>query len=257
MGDWRTLHLFDSDKYKKEIVPRVKNTSEFLSSVLDKELSTYLLGFSQSQQEIIDEIIAFIAELESDLMFHPSLRQAQQKSIKQQHFEVLKRQYLGQDNFIETHINSIEFLESILTETIFSTVANFNPHLILGKRIFESFVTATKDSVAEELIYPITESEPGSVLNLIDNGIINWLDKEEVERMADDLENVFSTQSKLSHATRYVKEFKVFVQLAYASNLGLISLRNPREEKLSKLRQTPNELQTFIDSNDFKYIITT
>ncbi|MBL3658637.1 hypothetical protein [Fulvivirga sediminis] len=252
MGDWRTLHLFDSNRYKEEVVPAIKDIRNYLSNFLTESRLKWLNGFGSDKDEIIHQTIQFISELNLDLSIHPKLKEIQKQKLNEPYKDYIKRSTSGLDDFRKSKLNAIEFFEFLLSETIFSTVSNFNPYFVLGKRIFESCIETKKNTIAEELTNKIVSHEIGSILDLVDGGIINWLDSNEVKMLHLDLDNIMSSDNE---SEGYVYEFKIFIKWAYENNLGLISLRNPSETYLSQLQKVERDKFVFDKSNNFKSII--
>jgi hypothetical protein len=247
MGDWRTLHLFDKTKYIKEIIPQVRNLDTYLPVFLNEKHSRWLKGFSIPTEEIIKDTIGLTSELDEELSCHPELVKLNQITNKN-----YDNYYSNRENFIRQRQASIEFFEYLIIETIFSSVADFNPHFILGKRMFEGILDAKNNSIAEELTSKITSQNESSILDVIDGGIINWLSAEEVHLLYMDRENIIPLDEE---GIDYVDEFKEFLKYASERNLGLISLRNPRESDLTRLQRNENELMQMTKSLKFKNII--
>ncbi len=239
MGDWRTLHLFDTDRYKTEVVPLIKDTTNYLPNFLTKQRSKWLDDFEISHEEIIKHIAKFISKLNLDLSIHQKLDDIQTRKIEESYQDYIKRSIDEFDQFRLSKQIIIEFYEFLMIETIFSTVSNFNPYFTLGKRLFESCIDAKNNSIAQEVINKIVSHEQGSILDLVDGGIINWLSKDEVELLLSDWDNLFP---KNNNSHQYLSEFKSFLRLAYDHNLGVISLRNPNEEALTKLQNVPQNI---------------
>jgi hypothetical protein len=247
MGDWRTIHLFDKTRYIKEVVPEVRNLEDYLSTFLNEGRSRWLRGFSKPPEDIILDTIKLVSELTEELSYHPELIRLS-KLINKNY----NNYYSHRENFIRQRQASIEFFEYLLLETIFSRVADFNPHFILGKTIFEGCVETTNNSIAEELTSKLTSQDENSILDLIDGGITNWLSKEEVELLHLDRDNVLPSNEE---AVDYVAEFKELIKIAHDRSLGLISLRNPREVELTSLQNNKNEIVNIVRDSNFKYLI--
>lgn len=247
MGDWRTLHLFDKTTYLNEVVPMVRNLDTYLPVFLNENHLSWLDGFSKPPEEIIKETILLVSELDEELSCHPVLIKLNQQTRKN-----YSNCYSHSENFIRQNQSAIEFFEYLLIETLFSTVADFNPYFILGKRLFEGIVETTNNSIAEELTGKLLFHNENSVLDVVDGGIINWLSEEEVTLLHLDSENIMQQNEE---GFDYVKEFKVFIQYAAERNLGLISLRNPSEYDLSQLQKNENEFMQITKSLKFEHII--
>lgn len=252
MGDWRTLHFFNEEKYKEEIVPQVTDIESYLSAFLNDYRLNWVDGYPITREEILRNTITFVSELSSELNIHPYLIEIEKRKAQETYHDFVKRRNQDFDHFFKSKLSVIEFFEFLLIETIFSSVANFNPHFKLGKRLFESLISAKKGSVAEELIRLITTGPNGAVLDLVDGGIMNWLNKEEVELLYLDNENLICQDDKYPG---YVNEFKEFLFMAVNSDCGLISLRNPSEYRLSRLQSKPNENEIQVKESGFKNIL--
>lgn len=251
MGDWRTLHFFDDRKYKEEIAPRVTDIESYLSDFLDEYRLSWLDGY-RDREEVLRNTIAFVPELNAELNIHPALLKIQKRKPDEVYDDFIRRKNRDFEQFFSANQSNLEFFEFILIETIFSSVADFNPHFKLGKWLIESIIGAKKGSIAEELLGLITGSREGGILDLVDGGIINWLSQEEVELLFLDRENIFCKDHKFPG---YLKEFKDFLQMAAKNQCGLITLRNPDEYRLSHLQPSPNPNEAFIKKAGFKNIL--
>jgi hypothetical protein len=247
MGDWRTLHLFDKAKYIKEVVPMVRNFKDFLPVFLNENRSRRLNGFSKPAEEIIAGMSTFVSELSDDLSAHPELTKLCQVTNK--NYDTF---YSKKENFIRQRQDSIELFEYLIIDTIFSSVAYFNPYFVLGKRVFEGFIEVKSNSIAQALTTKITSQNDNSILDVIDGGIINWLSSEEVELLHLDKESILPLNEE---SNNYLDEFKTFLEYAHERNLGLISLRNPRESDLINLKNDPDEIIRIVKNHNFKHII--
>lgn len=252
MGNRRTLHLFDKSKYIKEVVPIVRNLESYLPAFLNEERLRWLGGFSHPIDNVLNDTIKFVSELNEELNIHIELIKINERKNDENYDCFTKRKREEFEGFIRLRQCSIEFFEYLLIETIFSTVVGFNPHFILGKNLFESYIETKKNSISEELTFRITTQHQGAILDLIDGGIINWLSKEEVELLYLDRDNISHSNEE---SIDYVNEFKEFLKMAFERNLGLISLRNPREYDLCKLQNNSNSIENFVRNSNFKYII--
>jgi hypothetical protein len=247
MGDWRTLHLFDKSRYIKEIVPIIKDFDTYLSVFLNEERLRWLNSFSIPSEEILKETTKLVSELIDGLSSHPKLKELSRVKIRN-----IDNYYSHREKFISRRQSSIEFFEYLIIETIFSSVADFNPHFILGKSIFEGCIDTKLNSVAKELSSKLTLQNDDSILDLIDGGIINWLSREDVEMLYLDKENILPCNDESSN---YVNEFKEFLKIAYERNLGLISMRNPRESDLKSLKNSSDEIIKIVRKGNFKHIV--
>lgn len=249
MGDWRTLHLFDKKKYINQVVPKVRNIETYLNDFLTERHTRWLNGFLISKEEIINQTKKLVSELDEELNCHPELIKL--NIVSNKNFD---NYYSHKDEFIRNWQHAIEFFEYIIIETIFSSVADFNPHFLLGKRRFEGSIEVKEKSISLELVSKITSQNESSILDLIDGGIINWLDEEEVKLLYWDRDNI---KPSSIDCVDYIIEFKEFLKYASEKNLGIISLRNPREYELAKLQLKENELVKNIVELNFKSITTT
>jgi hypothetical protein len=247
MGDWRTLHLFDKTKYIKEIVPIIRNLDTYLPVFLNEERWRRLNSFSSPSEEIIKDTNKLVSELDDELSSHPEL--AALSRVKNKNYD---NYYSHREKFISQRQSSIEFFEYLIIETIFSSVADFNPQFILGKTIFEGCVETKLNSIADELTSKITSQNEESILDIIDGGIINWLSKEDVELLYLDKENILSLNDE---SFDYVDEFIEFLKIAFERNLGLISLRNPRVTDLKSLKNSSVEIIKIVRKGNFKHIV--
>jgi hypothetical protein len=247
MGDWRTLHLFDKTKYLHEIVPKVRALENYLTVFLNDKHLSYLKWFNTPIEEIIKKTIKLVSELDDELSCHPEMIKLSQ--IPNKNYENC---YLHVESFIRQTQPSIEFFEYLIIETIFTYVADFNPYFVMGKRIFEGAIETREYSIARELTSKIRSQNKGSILDVIDGGIINWLSKEEVKLLYFDKDSISPSNDE---SFEYVIEFKELLKYASENNLGLISLRNPREYELCHLNINTNGFQNVVKNGNYKYLI--
>jgi hypothetical protein len=246
MGDWRTLHLFDKTKYMEEVVPKIRNLEDYLPSFLNDRHLHWLDGFSKPVDQTMNETIRFVSELNEELRAHPVLTELKKVTNKNR-----DNYYLPLEQFTRQRQTAIEFFEYLVIETIFSTFGNFYPHFILGKRLFEHYIEAKANSIAEELSAKITTQEEDAVLDRIDGGIINWLSKEETALLYMDRDHI---SPEGEEGLAYVAEFKEFLKIAVERNLGLISLRNPSSD-LDRFENGFPDILKAMEHSDFKHIV--
>lgn len=247
MGDWRTLHLFDKTKYMEEVVLVVRDLENYLPSFLNDRHLNWLDGFSRPPERILKDTGTLVSELDAELSIHPVLTELKQIANKQR-----DNYFLPREQFIRQRQVEIEFFEYVLIETIFARFGNFNPHFILGKRLFESCVETTNNSIAQELTARISSTKEDTVLDLIDGGIMNWLSKEETELLYWDRDHIFPVNEENEV---YVTEFKAFLKEAYERNLGLITLRNPVESDLNRFETGFPDLVESVKNASFQYLV--
>src|SRR5690606_15063381 len=109
----------------------------------------------------ISEMLNFSQLLDNNFKTHEILSsiQTRQKAIDELYTDYLKNKYKDEKDFFEEFEGVIDDVNRILTLIIFSECAAFNPHLILGRNIFTGNIIANPNSVAEEILYDITENE--------------------------------------------------------------------------------------------------
>jgi hypothetical protein len=247
MGDWRTLHFFDKTKYINEVVPKVRNIETYLTDFLNEDRTRRLNRFLVPKEEIIKQTKELVSELDEELNYHPILIELNKvKNKKYENYTVHR------DVFIRNNQPAIEFFEFLIIETIFANVADYNPHFLLGKRAFEGSIETENNSISYELLEKIRFQDQCSILDLIDGGIINWLSAEEVQMLHMDEHKIKPSNTE---SLDYVNEFKEFLKYASEKNLGLISLRNPKESDLINLRDDDSNRIEFTKKTTFNYII--
>lgn len=225
MGDWNTLHFFDFDKFQMEVVPQLTNL-EYLQTIVESQIFKYHRRFP-NEQELL-KLIDFIKKFDDDFRTHPLMfdKDIYSRKNDESHYTKDQRVWKHQEEYQAKFINEIDLLSIIIQVKCFENCAFYNPHFILGRRIFTGAVLCKPKSIAEEICYRIMEQE---LLFYNDNlnQIINWVSNEELQLLYLDIENI---QAKEESQQNYINGFKNFIQIAYENKLGFISLSNFREE---------------------------
>jgi hypothetical protein len=239
MGDWNTLHLFDSKKFYKDIVPDLKGEGKlfhiYFNSELGKLLYLYRDGKIPNLELRIDNMIKFCRDLLDDFKRNKVLYdiETRQRKPNEGHSIYIQIKNQNRNDFEKEFGNVIEDLSRILPLIIFSECAMFNPHLILGRRIFSGCVQSKKESLAEICCAKIEHIEVGSAFCTFGSGIMNWLTYEDVNLLMLDRHNL-SPQDKESE--KYFSDFMAFLKIADDNGLGLLSGMNMNEGILKLIK---------------------
>ncbi|MCB9230597.1 MAG: hypothetical protein H6581_02995 [Bacteroidia bacterium] len=236
MGDWNTLHHFNDKIFYAEIVPDLKRNGQLLEKYFNSEFGKYIAYADDNNADRIAEIISFCQFLDKDFKHHKTLFEIQKrtKGKDEDYDSFIVKRNRDEDDFQKANGKIIEDINNILTLIIFSECAAFNPHLILGRRIFTGNVRAKPDSVAEEVIWNFTNRESGSIF-YSSNGLINWVTHDDLQLLWLDKENL---QPADRDSEKYFSDFYKFIEIAVENELGVIAGTNMREDIL-KLIKSP------------------
>jgi len=240
MGDWNTLHHFDDKKFYSQIVPDFKSKGQLIRKYFNSEFGKYIAYGNDKNNERIAEILKFSKLLNESFKVHETLLdiQKREKGINEVYADFIKNRYRDEAEFQNANGHIIEDINHILTLMIFSECAAFNPHLILGRKIFTGNIKAKPKSIAQDIISKFTDNERGSIFyssmsNC--NGFINWLTNEELQILWLDKESIYSRDED---SDKYFSDFCTFIEIALDNNLGVISGTN-MNERILKLIEPP------------------
>lgn len=232
MSDWNTLHFFDDRTFYSKVVPDLKGEGTLLRHYLFSDLGKRLTG-APVPDSFSDEITAFCREMDQDFQTHVALQRIQER--KREPEEALEGFYAKKmreaDEYLKDYLQVIEYLNNILLGIVFSECASYNPHMILGRRIFSGAVTAEPRSIAAELLETIVHGKTG-IHSLFNTGITGWITHEELQLLWLDKANMRPADE---HSEVYFREFLSLVKTALDHQLGLISITNVNEDPLSAL----------------------
>lgn len=228
MGDWNTLHFLNDKYFTEKVVPDLLGNGNLLKKYFEAELSRCMFFDNSNAEQRISNLTEFFRFLEKDFKKHKTLLAIlnREKKPGEPYLESIQKRYQEEKAFIEKHGTVISDLTYILPHLLFSECAAFNPHLILGRRIFTNRVDAKPGSVAAEIIPKIIHSESGCIYSQFGEGIINWVTQEELELLWLDRDNIISTNKE---AEDYFNDFIKFIETALQNNLGVISVTNVKE----------------------------
>ena len=248
MSDWNTMHLFDSKKFYFTIGPQLKYEKLDENIHINSKLYSYLSGIRENKQGIIDKLQLFLSHIDKSFKFHSDYKDVltTPKKKSENHQQWLTRQRISYEEFWKKYDEEIYHYTSLMTLILFSECAQFNPHLIIGRRIFQGYVKSKKGSIARECIHKLIHQEIGGFYS--DGGyIINWLTHEEVEILWHDRENLIegNEESKL-----YYLDFLKLLKIAFENQLGLLTVSNINEHVIN-LIESP-KLKLVINMEDFK-----
>lgn len=252
MGDWNTLHHFNDKKFYTEIVPDLLTNGELLKKYYNLEYAKYITYPNDNITKRIDEIISFNQLLDKDFKHHKTLFDIQngKKEINEEYSEFIKKRNQREDDFYRLNGHIIEDFNQILTLIVFSESAAFNPHLILGRTVFNGNIIAKSKSVAEDIIHNFTNSKLGSIYNQY-SGFINWITYDELQLLWLDKENL---QPASDSSKKYFSDFYKFIEIAIENELGLISGTN-MNERILKLIKSPLSVKIDLKEQEFVNVI--
>jgi hypothetical protein len=253
MGDWNTLHFFDDKKFYSEVVVDLKDKGILLQEHFNSKFEKYAFGNDNSKKRIND-IIDFCRLLDKDFKSHKVLYEiaTRKKNLTEEYSAYNSTKVQDENKFINDNAQIIEDLNRTLTLIIFSECASFNPHLILGRRIFSDCVKAKPKTISEDIIANIICSPTGSIHNGFGNGLINWITNEELQLLWLDKENLDAT---CEDAKNYFMEFINFMEIAIDNGLGLISGTNMNESLLKKIEAPKLTIKIELTEMGFKNIV--
>lgn len=251
MSDWNTLHLFNDKLFYSEVVPDFKGEGTLLKHYFDSQLGKYILWNNSRSDERIDKILSYCKFLDADFKVHETLHeiQSRKKNINEDYSTFTNRQSEAQDDFFRSNADVIDDIQNILLLIVFSECAAFNPHLILGRRIFIGNVSAKPRSIAEEVIAMFTNSEFGYTNQM---GIINWVRSEDLKLLLLDRNNLYPSRDE---SEGYFSEFIKFMEIAVANNLGVISISNVNERVLNMIETPKVQIEIDVECFEFKSVI--
>jgi len=236
MGDWNTLHLFDSDRFFEVVVPDLIDEGCLLTHYFKLRKEKDILWRNKNSAHRIAQIVKFCKEFDKSFKIHKllNLLESRTKKISEPYNEFLQKRNADINNFIKKNIEVIDDFNKILPFLLFSECAQFNPHLILGRRIFSNSIQAKEGSIAEDCCLIISHHESGSILGYHGEGIFNWLTKEDVQLLSLDIDNITPASEDREY---YYSDFIKFINLAIEHDLGFVSVTNIREDIMCRIEK--------------------
>lgn len=221
MGYWCTLHLFDDQIFYKKIVPELKGQKGDLESECEKFLKLYTVGslnkFSKSEVlKRVDEVTKSIRKISNSLdkSFKINAEYSPIKDYREQQL------FIGK---LDGHYHFCKFLEYY----VFKHCADFFPHIALGKGGLHRNFNLNFKTLAYSIISEIDEWKGFLCHDMM--GVTNWLDKEEIELLYLDRENLIFEEE-----TRGESIYN-FLEIAYQNKLGFVVGIDMRENLLEEL----------------------
>lgn len=257
MGDWNTLHIFNDRHFYTNIAPDLRNKGELLQRYFNSQLGKYILWDNSNSEVRTRQMVDLCRDLKSDFKVHTTLFEieARQKKPTEVYADFKDKQSQDYDQFMHAHADAIEDLNRILTLILFTECAAFNPHLVLGRRIFTGNVTAKAGSVASGVIDMIPCRESGSFYysNMSNcNGLMNWVTYEELQLLWLDKDNLLVPDGT---DEQYLTEFLQFVELALQHESGLLSVTNVNEQVLNAIPEPTLQIDIDPKEKGWKSII--
>lgn len=235
MGDWNTLHFFSDKHFYEKVVPDLTGKGNLLKKYFDSKLGNYLLFHNSDNDKRITSVLEYCQFFDEDFKTHKLLYEIETRKKKpdEEYQTFMQKMLKDTDEFYKQNGTAADDLATVLTLIMFSECAAFNPHLILGRRIFSGNVGAKPKSVAEAIISQIDNSPCGST-HSYGSGIMNWITNEDLKLLWLDRSNLVPTNSK-----EYFNDFLKFIEIAIENDFGVVSGTNMRESIL-KLAENPN-----------------
>ena len=254
MSDWNTLHLFDSKRFYRSIVPDLKSRGQIIGTYLRSKLYWYLTRIDEIDDELIGRLKAFIRGFDDTFRVHTEFYRIEHvKKGKDESYEDFLRKKQSRITAFQNKYNTeIYHYTNVLPLILFSECAQFNPHLILGRRIFTSHISTLKGSIAEECCANIMAVRTGAIVHYDIGFISNWLTHEEVKLLWFDLVNI---SPKTDDSIQYFNDFKNFLQVAFENELGLLSISNVREDVLKLIEPPGLDIDIDLKQGNFVNVI--
>lgn len=258
MGDWNTLHIFDDRQFYERLVPDFKDKGELFKSHMDSLLGKYILWDNSNSQARTQQMVELCRQLLPDFKHHEKYYEIQcrKKMLTESYADFIFKQNQDETHFQHANAGVIEDINILLTLIIFSECASFNPHLILGRRIFTGNVDAKAGSVADGVISKISQAGSGTIYygNRSNcNGLTNWVTNEELELLWLDRDNLYVPPDG---SKEYLQEFLEFAELALQYECGFISVTNVNERTLTMIENPRLKIEVDPKQKGWKSIIT-
>lgn len=236
MSDWNTLHLFDSKKFYKKIVPELRKGGGIIDVHIKSKLFWYITRIDEIDGGVLNNTKLFLKDFDTSFRFHTELFKIEnrQKKKEEDYKDFIKKKNVDIEEFNRKYSDEIYWYTTVFPFIVFTECAQFNPHLIIGRRIFTTNISATQGSLAEECFEKITSIETGGFYNDV-GYVINWLTYQEVKLLWLDIENTYAS---VQESEQYYRDFINFLEIAVENELGFISISNINEDVI-KLIETP------------------
>ncbi|TCI84802.1 hypothetical protein [Tenacibaculum sp. M341] len=220
MGYWNTLHLFDDNKFYKELVPVLRGEKGCLQNDFIEFLRLYRTGgitdlsleeLKKKTDTSVSKIIEISNKFNSNFKAH-NLNSDENHSLQNNEF----------------HYEYSRFFEYY----VFKYCADFYPHLPTGKGGLLSELDPKDNSIAFEILENL---EDFNSVFLSDGGIINWIDLEDIEILIMSKDELFSIGPYDEEIMDYFENYIKLFEIALSNKLGLIRGRDMIEQSLEKL----------------------
>jgi len=138
MGDWNTLHIFNDRYFFEHLVPDFKDKGTLFKHYMDSLFGKYILWDNSNSEVRTQRLVEFCRRLKPDFKIHEQYYeiQSRQKKPTEPYGEFMLKQSQDEAHFQRMNADVIEDMNMLLTLIIFTECASFNPHLVLGRRIF-------------------------------------------------------------------------------------------------------------------------
>ncbi|SEO92505.1 hypothetical protein SAMN05660816_03858 [Niastella yeongjuensis] len=254
MGDWNTLHIFNDRYFFEHLVPDFKGDGTIFKNYWDSPLGKSILWGHDNGEARTQHMIELCRQLQPDFKVHEKYYEIlnRKKKPTETYEDFRLKQHQDEDLFLQMNTTAIEDLNILLQAIIFSECAAFNPHLILGRRIFTGNIEAKDGSIADEVISQVMYQKYGSLYYCYTGGVMNWITYEELQLMWLDKENL---RVAADGAEQYLHEFLAFAELALQHTCGFISVTNVREEQLNAIENPRLKINLDTKEKGYKYVI--
>jgi hypothetical protein len=226
MATYYTLHVFDSEKYFKSVLPKMKTDKIYLSKYMETDaFKLFTYRYDRIKKTTIDEFQEFLKNLSID-----------------------GQTYSGDFQSLSIPYGFYKLIEII----IFSECAIFSPYFHLGKNAVENKLKfAVKNTLAEEITNKLSNCGDYSIFGYESFGIYNWLTKDDVELLYLDLDKIIPR----NEIDDYSRVLKIMITEAYRDKLGLICCKEPIYGYHCHLKNDSANLQRFKAFSNQKYFV--
>lgn len=207
MGAWVTLHVFDSEKFQKELVPRLKGQK----GDLEADYLCYLKTCVGHKSNLnIEQIITVSRQFDDTLS----------------HFSGYSGKTNSEDfwDFFDWHYEYARFF----TVMIFTHCADLYPYFRTGKIGMAGRMNYKKaSSLAEDILWRLYDYRHFSPHGM---GITGWLTQEEMELLLLDFDNIYDEDE-----FEMRDEFEAFVKKLAAQKLSILQTIDVSQTELAKI----------------------
>ncbi len=255
MGDWNTLHFFDDRRFYDTVVPDLRGEGILLKHYFESLAGRSMLFNNSNSEARVNSILEFCKAMDKDFKVHTAFyeQETRKKQPGEDYKVFLEASRQSYAQLMSTHADVLEDFTRMFSLLIFAECASFNPHLIMGRRIFSGCVTADPYTISSQVCIVLTQTEIGSVFSSYGSGVMNWVTNEELQLLWLDRHHLKPTEAE---AENYFNEFLRLVEIALENKLGLISVTNVNEGVLCNIPEPKVRVDLDVKEQGFQSIIT-